>query len=575
MSAGPRWATVSKSVLVALVAVGAALYVAGRVLAQDGRGGQAPASAPADKPQPMAVSRLEDGAREQTAGKPVPQSTGAQMTPPPAGQGPLQPLAITQLDERQRVEDLEGGQTFSLSFAEEIPIRDLLLMLVRDTSLSIIPEPGLEGAFIGELKNVTLRQALDLVLQPLGLDYSVEGNFIRVFKLRMETRIFDINYVITRRAGTRALSATTSAAGGGIAGGVGAGGVGIGFSGAAGGAGGAAGAGGAGTGGSSSTVSGTDSADLFGDIAEGLKTLLSEDGKFNLDRKASMLQVTDYPDRLAKVSLYLEAVLARVNRQVQIQAKVIEVELRDEFSAGINWSLVLGSAKNNVSLTQTLAPTTGGGFALGLNIKDFSALLSAFSTQGKVNVLSSPRVLAMNNEPAVIRVGTQDIFFVTTAQVDATTGRVLQTTVTPQPITEGVVLSVTPQIGPDGVISMSVSPTVTERTGQATSRLGDTVPIISAREIDTIVRVHQGETVVIGGLMQDRLSIDREKVPLLGDLPLIGGFFRREQKTKRKTDLVILLTPTLMTPGEVAATAAREQQRLHEAQKAAMSKPKP
>jgi MSHA biogenesis protein MshL len=194
--------------------------------------------------------------------------------------------------------------------------------------------------------------------------------------------------------------------------------------------------------------------------------------------------------------------------------------------------------------------------------------VKAFATQGKVNVVASPRVNAMNNEPAIMRIGTQDVFFVTTSQIDATTGRILQTTVTPQPITEGVVLSVTPQVAGDGMINMSISPSITERTGEATSRFGDTVPIITVREADTLVRVHENETIVIAGLMQERMTRDQAKVPVLGDLPIVGGLFRRDTRSNRKTDLVILLTPTIMTPGRAAESAASEQERLSQAKRA-------
>ena len=285
----------------------------------------------------------------------------------------------------------------------------------------------------------------------------------------------------------------------------------------------------------------------------------------NLDRTAALLQVTDRPSRLARVEQYLEAVMLRVTRQVQIEAKIIEVELRDEFSAGINWRAVLGGLTNNATASQTLAPATSGGFTLALNVGDFSALLNAFAAQGKVNVLSSPRVTAMNNEPVVMRIGTQDVFFVTTTQVDPRSGQILQSTVTPQSLTEGVVLSVTSQISADGIIHMSINPSITERTGVATSRLGDTVPIVSVRETDTLVRVRQGETIVIAGLMQDRASVDTARVPILGDIPVVGGLFKRTEKSRRKTDLVILLTPTIMGPGETTATTAREIQRLDEA----------
>jgi type II secretory pathway component GspD/PulD (secretin) len=178
----------------------------------------------------------------------------------------------------------------------------------------------------------------------------------------------------------------------------------------------------------------------------------------------------------------------------------------------------------------------------------------------------------MNNEPMVMRVGTRDVFFTTTSQMDATTGRVLQTAVSPRPIDEGIVLTVTPQVSGDGIITMSISPSITERAGQATSRLGDSVPIVTARETDTLVRVREGQTVVIGGLLQERVTVDRSKVPVLGDIPLLGGLFRQDSKSKRKIELVILLTPTMMAPASVAADAAREQERLYEASRSPIGK---
>ena len=481
------------------------------------------------------------------------------------GQAPVSlPAApVTQLDQRQAHPDLDVRR-FSLSFAQPTPIRDILMLLVADTNLSLIPAPALEQTFIGELKNVTLREALDLILEPLGLDYTVRGSVIRVFARELETRIYSIDYVITRRSGTRSMSASTST---GVSGsGAGAGGVGGATGGATGGAGGVAGGGG---GGSSAQVGGQDAPDLFGDLENGLKTLLSDEGKFNLDRTAALLQVSDRTSRLDRVEQYLEAVMLRATRQVQIEAKVIEVELRDEFSAGINWKNVLGGLKNSVTVSQTAAPATSGGFTLALNIGDFSALLNAFATQGKVNVLSSPRVTAMNNEPAIMRIGTQDVFFTTTTQVNPETGQILQSTVVPQSLTEGVVLSVTSQISADGIIHMSINPSITERTGQATSRLGDSVPIVSVRETDTLVRVRAGETIVIAGLMQDRATVDNAKVPVMGDLPLVGGLFKRTEKRRAKTDLVILLTPTIMGPGQVADNTASELRRLDSAQKTA------
>ena len=427
-----------------------------------------------------------------------------------APQAPLRPLAVTQLDERQQGTDLDSTRPITITLSDPTPITDLLLMLVRDTRLSVVPDPDVQGTFRGELKDVTLRQALEMILQPHGYDYSVQGNLIRVFRRRLETRRFDLNYVTTRRTGSRTLSPSNAIGQG-----------------------------------SSAVVNETDAGDIFSDVAAGVQTMLSPEGRFNMDRKAALLQATDFPDRLDQIQLYLDAVQHRATRQVQIQAKVIEVTLNDEFAAGINWDQLTTPAGETVSVT-----------------RDVAALIKALESQGKVNVLASPTVNAMNNEPAIMRVGTQDVYFRTTTQTDAASGRLVQTTVEPQSITEGVVLSVTPQIAGDGMINMSIMPTLTERTGHATSRLGDKVPILSVREANTVVRVHDSDTIVIAGMMDERTHPEQRRVPLLGRVPGLGTMFRGETTSRRKTDLVILLTPTIMTPARIARTAATEPQRV-------------
>jgi type II secretory pathway component GspD/PulD (secretin) len=139
------------------------------------------------------------------------------------------------------------------------------------------------------------------------------------------------------------------------------------------------------------------------------------------------------------------------------------------------------------------------------------------------------------------------VFFTTITQVDPRTGTIIQTATVPSTINEGVVLDVTPQISDDGIITMNIHPTITERTGVATSPQGNSVPIVDLRETDTVVRVAEGETVVIAGLISDRQLEETSKVPLLGDIPVVGPLFRKKRLESRKTDLVILLTPRILT----------------------------
>lgn len=416
-------------------------------------------AAPA-RPQPLAVGRLADPRSQAGVAAPTVMGASAQ----PAAQQRLPPLPVTRLAERPREEVLEAGRTFSVRLTEPVPVRDLLLLLVRDTRFSIVAAPGVEGTFVGELKDVTLKQALDLVLHPLGLEYAVEQSFIRVFPRRIETRRFDLNYVATARTTRRMLGGLSGAADR--------------------------------PGGAEAEVASTDRVELFDEVAAGLRTLLSPDGRFNLDRKAALLQVSDYPDRLDQVHLYLEAVEARVTRQVAIHAWVVEIELDAAHAGGVDWRALVGDA---LTVTQASVP----------------ALLSAFERQGTVHVLAAPRLVAMNNEPAVMRVGRQEVAFGPAAA--------------PRTVAEGLTLTITPQISADGFIQMSVLPSVTEREGETTSPEGDRAPVLSVREADTLVRVREGETVILSGFMRGRDGV--------------------------RTDLVILLAPSILRPGAAGEVA--------------------
>jgi type II secretory pathway component GspD/PulD (secretin) len=371
---------------------------------------------------------------------------------------PLKPLPAIQL-ETERDARLDGPR-FSLGFSRPTPIADVLLLLVRDTRLSVVPDPGLNQRFIGDLRNVTLREALDLILEPLGLDYAVRGQVIRVFPRELETRLFSIDHVITQRTGRRTLGGATE-------------------------------------------ITSTDAPDLYSDLDAAIRALLSSEGRVNVDRTAALLQVTDRASRLARVEQYLEAVMHRAMRQVQIDATVVEIELRDPASSGIDWSAVMRALPRS----GTTPPRTPSSVPLALAGTTPNAVLDALAAQGTVRVLSNAVIPAMNNQPAMMRVGMQ------AAQGSA----------------DGVALSVTPLVAADGLIHMSVSASVTRRAGDEPAP-GGAAPVL-VREADTIVRMRQGDTVLMTGLVHETTDADR---------------------TRRKTDLVILLTPTLVEP-QVAA----------------------
>ena len=366
-------------------------------------------------------------------------------------------LPLTQLDERGPAADLDN-RTFTLTFAQPVPVRDLLLLLVRGTNLSLIPDPAITGSFIGELKNVTVRQALDSILPPLGLSYRVDGGFIRVFARERDTRIFDINYIAAQRSGTSTLGgrAVDPPAL------------------------------------SSASVSTVTTADLFADLTKGVQTLLSDRATFNLDRKAGLLQVTDFPERLDRVADYLDAVEGRVQRQIEFDARIVEIELKDSAATGVDWRLIATGLGGG----STQAPSAPARRSLtGLRVTDLSRFMSVLGDQGKVATLQDNRMVTLNNEPAIVRSDT-------------------------------LTLSVTPQIAPDGVVMLSLTPMLK-------------APAIA--EADTLARVADGETLVISGFTRNREVRERANLGLRG-----GWFGRRTIVTQKRVELLILLTPKIL-----------------------------
>ncbi len=397
----------------------------------------------------------------------------------PARPGQLPILPLTQLDERALAADLDN-KAFTLTFAQPVPIRDLLLLLVRGTTLSMIPDPEIAGSFIGELKNVSVRQALGLILPPVGLDYSVDGGFIRVFRRAAATRVFELNYAATERTGSGVIGGGPENADPE----------------------------------SAVRVSTAIHADVFSDIEKGVRTLLSEHGTFNVDRKAGLLQVTDFPERLDRVANYLDAVSDRVHRQVEIDARVLEIELKDPNAQSLDLA----------ALTAGVVPRTGAAasrqMVSGLGPGEVTRFLAALAEQGAVSLLANPRILALNNEPAIVR-GTMR---------------------GGEEIEEGVTLAVTPQISSEGAIMLSLSPIVSLRAADAKDK---TPAVMAIRETDTLARVADGATIVLAGFTREHDTRERQAAGIKG-----GWFGRSTVVTKKRIELVIMLTPRIVSGGE-------------------------
>ena len=416
-----------------------------------------------------------------------------------AGSQPPGPLPVTRLDERG-VADLDTPRAVSLSIAQPIPIREALLLLVTGTPFSIVSTEEAEGLFSGELKDLSLRQALESVLFPRGLDYSVDGTVIRVHPQRPVMRLFDVGYLDVRREWHRTARTSSSP-----------------------------------TREAAAEVTASSRGNFFDEIQKGVAALLSSTGQAHVDRHSGVVQVTDLPERLDRIALYLETVHGRAVRQVRLEARIFEVTLNDTAAHTIDWKAVADrSGEGWVSSLKT---------AVGVRVGDFTNVLRAIGEQGTVRMLAAPQVTAMNNEPAVMRVGTQDVFF-TTATAAAAGGGVERLT-TPVAVLEGLTMTLIPQIAADGIVQLGVSPTFAEKVGEARSRQGERVPVMTISEADTLVRLRDGEAVVLSGFLQQRTKTLQAQG--------MSGFFGAQTKASVRAELVILLKVSIVSPRALTA----------------------
>src|SRR3989344_4125049 len=340
-------------------------------------------------------------------------------------------------------------------------------------------------------------------------------------------------------------------------------------------------------------------ADFWKDLTTALAAIVGAEGgrKVIVNPQAGIVVVRAMPDELRLVQDYLGVTQTSMNRQVILEAKIVEVQLKDGFQSGINWAGIASSAGRSYTVGQVgggksvssglseisgntgnLDPTTGtfsaisgtntsafgGVFTLAVKSQNFVAFFELLKTQGDLNVLSSPRVSTMNNQKAVIKVGT-DSYFVTKQESTASTVSGGSPTVSTDlsPFFSGIALDVTPQIDDAGNINLHIHPSVSEVSEKlitVASNQTISTALSSVQESDNIVRATSGQIIVIGGLMKEASTDDNASVPVLGDIPLLGNLFKSKKVTRIKRELVILLKPTTINNGQDWSDATGESQ---------------
>lgn len=262
---------------------------------------------------------------------------------------------------------------------------------------------------------------------------------------------------------------------------------------------------------------------------------------------------------------YLHTVEASVQRQVLIEATIVEVTLNDTYQLGIDWNVVAGNFSVATALGMTpvvnTATKTGNSFVATYTGGNDKAAIRALQTFGNTRVLSSPKLMALNNQTAILKVVDNLVYFTIEAEVaagNASTNSLVAYTTTPHTIPVGVVMSMTPQISDSGGITLNVRPTISRKVGevqdpnpslnspQLSKPIVSTIPEIEVREMESVLQLESGQAVVMGGLMQDEVAKNSEGVPVLSKLPLVGKLFQGKDTLARKTELVIFLRPTIL-----------------------------
>ena len=516
-------------------------------------------------PPGSTYDRINDELKSASAPKPAP------VRPPAVDKALLQPpLPVGPTGAAEPRFDL---------VVSSAPAAQVFMAIVSGTRYSMLIPPDLAGTISVNLKDVTVRDALDALRELYGYEYRIQGNRVLVQTNTLQTRIFQLNYLASRRQGqtdVRVMSSSiASTQGSNTAGGAG------------------ATAGPQAPGATSRPLDAsrvvTDSdADFWSELKQALETIVGKEGGRNviINPLSGVILVRGFPADQRNVDNYLRATQLIVERQVMLEAKLVEVQLNDGFQSGINWAYFrngnhraslgadtrhfplpsgapvsldpLGPTIGNTlgsGLESATGRTVGGIFGLALQTASFAALIQFLETQGNVHVLSSPRIATLNNQKAVLKVGT-DEFFVTNVSTTSTTsgsGTTISPTITTQPFFSGIALDVTPQIDDASNIILHIHPSVsTVAEKNKIINLGALgifqLPLASSsvNESDSIVRVQDGNIVAIGGLMTQAQSDDNSRVPAVGDVPVVGAFFGQKSRRYTKRELVILLKPSVI-----------------------------
>ena len=475
---------------------------------------------------------------------------------PPAPPAAAAPPALAPAPVPGPVKPVLPAHRFSLT-VNNAPAAEVFMGIVTGTPYSMLVHPDVTGTLTLNLKNVTLPEAMEAIRALYGYEYEVHGTRVIVPSPAEQTRIYQLNSLARQRLGTsdmRVVSGSISMTGGGSQNDDP----------------------GASRSLETSSIKTVTDSRYWREIKSALAAIVGESGTVVVSPQSGTVVVKATPANLHTVEKFLRQTELIGARQVMLEAKILEVSLNDSFQSGINWATLQSNGKLGIGvnglnpdgttlvnpigsvdqmLTGAIPGAEGAVFGLAFNDGNFGAIINLMKSQGAVHVLSSPRIAATNNQKAVLKVGRDD-FFVT--EVTGGTVATLGVPATPpnvvvQPFFSGIALDVTPQIDDHDNITLHVRPSVsTVRESRKQIELGDlgsfVLPLASSSisETDSVVRLKNGQVVAIGGLMSQTYDDNKSRLPLLGDIPVLGQLFGNTSVGSAKRELVVLIKTTLI-----------------------------
>lgn len=430
--------------------------------------------------------------------------------------------------------------------ARGISAKQFFGSLVKGSKYNLILESDVTGRITVLLSDVTIAEVMDSVAESYGYDIKLQGNTYKIGGAGLRTEIIPMNYLMMARSGLSKSSISSGYLSNEDS-----------------------------SSGDSDSDSDSDSSDSSGSTSAGgteintstttdywtelEHTLLSltantKDTRVVVSPQSSLVTVQGYPKDIRKIKEYLAKAEEQLQRQVLLEVKIMEVTLNDGYEQGIDWNVNTANTAKDSSFSfgiEDITDITSGQGVLTLASGDFSAAINLMQQQGDVNVLSSPRVTAINNQKAVIKVGTDEYFVTDYSTTTDTETDTVDQDITLTPFFSGIALDVTPQIDKDGGVMLHVHPSiidVEDAEKVITGATSITLPLAKSdvRETDTVVKANSGEIVVIGGLMKSSNRDLVAKVPFLSEIPWLGELFTNRSKSLVKTELIILIKPIVV-----------------------------